>query len=215
MKIACVGYRPWALEIYDNLKREVGHNFLIIRSKVDFNKKTIIDFEPDIVLFYGWSWIIDPDLVDRYKCVMLHPSKLPKFRGGSPIQNQIASGVTDSAVTLFIMDEGIDTGNIIFQEDFSLSGHMDEIFERLVDVGTRGTLQFLNGNCVEKKQDSSHATYYKRRSPRQSELTIEELKTLTGKEIYDKIRMLEDPYPNAYIKTIDGKKIRIKLAELE
>ena len=47
---------------------------------------------------------------------MLHPSKLPLFAGGSPLQNQIIRNVKQSAVTLFIMNEKIDQGNIIAQK---------------------------------------------------------------------------------------------------
>ena len=41
------------------------------------------------MLFYGWSWKIEEEIYANYMSIMLHPSDLPKFRGGSPIQNQI------------------------------------------------------------------------------------------------------------------------------
>ena len=47
-----------------------------------------------------------------------------------------------------------------------------------------------------------------------SEITVEEISTKSGEYLYNKIRMLQDPYPNAFIKTSDGKKLKIKLAEL-
>jgi methionyl-tRNA formyltransferase len=97
----------------------------------------IKDFKPDIILYYGWSWIISQEMINNYKCIMLHPSPLPKFRGGSPIQNQIIQNIKESAVTLFLMDDGIDTGDIIAQEKLSLLGHLDEIFERISKIGTR------------------------------------------------------------------------------
>ena len=51
---------------------------------------------------------------------MLHPSPLPKYRGGSPIQNQIIRGVVDSMVTIFVMNDKIDAGDIIAQSPFLL-----------------------------------------------------------------------------------------------
>jgi len=48
------------------------------------------------------------ELIDEYDCYCIHPSDLPKYRGGSPIQNQIIDGVKDSAVTLFKMDYDLD-----------------------------------------------------------------------------------------------------------
>ena len=60
---------------------------------------------------------------------MLHPSPLPKYRGGSPIQNQIIDGKLHSAVTIFLMDNGIDTGPIAEQKYLSLEGTIEKIFQ--------------------------------------------------------------------------------------
>ena len=56
MRIACVGYRHWALEIYDQLASKTDHVFLIFRSKAQYKEEVLYDFKPDLVLFYGWSW---------------------------------------------------------------------------------------------------------------------------------------------------------------
>ena len=100
MKVACVGYRKWALNIYDKLAQTTDHIFLILRSKDQFNIEIIYDFKPDLILFYGWSWIVPSQLINKYTCIMLHPSPLPLYRGGSPIQNQIIEGKTKSMVTI-------------------------------------------------------------------------------------------------------------------
>lgn len=215
MRIACVGYRDWALKIYDEIVKHVNHTVLIIRSKEQYNEIAIKDFKPDIILYYGWSWIISKKMINNFKCIMLHPSPLPKYRGGSPIQNQIIRNVKESAVTLFLMDNGIDTGDIIAQEKVSFLGHLDEIFERISKIGTDLTLKIINEGYKLKKQNNSEATIFKRRKIEESLITIEEIKKFPGEYLYNKIRMLEDPYPNAYIETIDGKKLKIKKAELE
>ena len=94
MNIACISYRDWALKIYSKLESNISknHNFLIFRNKDEFDSKKLIDFQPDLILWYGWSWIVDNIFVDKYTSIMLHPSPLPKYRGGSPIQNQIING---------------------------------------------------------------------------------------------------------------------------
>ena len=63
--------------------------------------------------------------------------------------------------------------------------------------------------------DTFVAVMDKRRKPEDSEITISDLENLLGNQLFDKICCLEDPYPNAFIKTKDGKKLLIKLAELE
>ena len=215
MKIACVGYREWALKIYDEIAKRSSHAVLIFRTKDQYDEEVIKDFNPDLILYYGWSWIIKDEIIRTFKCVMLHPSPLPLYRGGSPIQNQIINGEDKSAVTLFLMDEGLDTGDIIDQEEISLTGHIGEIFDRITGVGIKLTLKMINEGYVLRKQESRNATIFKRRTPADSEITIEEIQTKTAKYIFNKIRMLGDPYPNAYLKTADGKKILIKSAEIE
>jgi methionyl-tRNA formyltransferase len=64
-------------------------------------------------------------------------------------------------------------------------------------------------------QDNSDATYCKRRTPSDSEITAEELASQSAEYLYNKIRMLAPPYPNAYILTVDGKKLMITSAHIE
>ena len=44
------------------------------------------------MLFYGWSWKVPSKITKKYKCIMLHPSKLPNFAGGNCL-NQIIRNV--------------------------------------------------------------------------------------------------------------------------
>jgi methionyl-tRNA formyltransferase len=215
MRIACVSYREWALNIYDNLAANTNHSYLIFRNQLQYNEDVLRDFKPDLVLFYGWSWIIENSLLDDFNCIMLHPSPLPKYRGGSPIQNQIISGELNSMVTIFKMNKELDAGDIYFQKEYSLSGTIKDIFGRITDIGIELTLRLIEENPIPFKQNHQDATLFKRRKPSESEITIEELKCKNGIYLYNKIRMLGDPYPNAYIKTHDGKKLYIKEVKLD
>jgi methionyl-tRNA formyltransferase len=215
MRIACVGYRQWAHNIYDSLMQEPEHVFLVIRSKDAYDEAALIDFKPDLILFYGWSWMVGKELLSHYTCLMLHPAPLPLYRGGSPIQNQIINGCIDSSVTIFIMTEEIDAGDIVGQRPLSLTGSLDDIFHRITETGIEMTRKLLKDGFVRVPQDHSKASYCKRRKPSDSEITTKELKTATGEYLYNKIRMLADPYPNAYIRTSDGKRLIIKSVELD
>ena len=105
-------YRDWALEIYNQVKSEIDCKLLDGRDEFpQFNKN-------DIIFFIGWSWIIDDHLIKSNKCICLHPSPLPKYRGGSPIQHQIINGESLSAVTFFEMTNELDAGDILYQEYF-------------------------------------------------------------------------------------------------
>lgn len=216
MKIACIGYRDWSLNIYSKLKKTFpNYDFLIQGSKEQYNEVAINEYSPDLILFYGWSNIVTKNIIEKYYCLMLHPSPLPYYRGGSPIQNQIIRGEVDSAVTIFRMDDGIDTGPIVKQQHLSLDGSLDEIFNRIEVIGFNLTREFLIEGINIKEQDHSLATYYPRLTPDRSEITLKELAESPSSYLRNKIRMLQDPYPNPYIKTCDGKKLVIKVISIE
>lgn len=214
MRIACVGYRDWAVNIYDRLAKTLDHVFLIFRTRVQYNEDVLKDFRADLILFYGWSWHVPQQILQQHKCLMLHPSPLPKYRGGSPIQNQIIAGEIHSKVSIFIMNNEIDAGDIVAQEDLSLEGSLSDIFTRIEDAGVRLTLGILRNGLDPVPQDHDKATYCKRRKPEDSEITMDELKRSSAEQLFNKIRMLADPYPNAFIRTIDGKRLVIKAAEI-
>jgi len=209
MNVAFLGYRGWVNKIAENLEIYAGCKFTILA-------------RADVVLYYGWSKMIPAKIYKNKLCLILHPSPLPKYRGGSPLQHQIMVGETKSAVTIFRATGKLDAGDIYFQEPFSLEGTLDEIFDRIIEIGTIGTIRVLNmiafskesrWDIVTKKQDENKAIYFKRRKPEESELTLKDFKTKTAKELYDFIRALNDPYPNAFIK-IKGKKLYLTGAHL-
>ena len=211
MKILCIGYREWVKRIYFRLNKNKNKNqkFYYHFEKKNLDKK-IKKISPDYILFYGWSWFIKKKIFSKYKCLMLHPSALPKFRGGSPLQNQIIRNVTNSAVTIFQINEIVDGGDILYQSKLSLKGSLADIFERIIDIGSTATTKILNSKKIKsKKQNHLKATYYKRREPKESEITLKEMKNSKPNYLYNKIRMLADPYPNAFIK-IKNKKLIIK-----
>ncbi len=214
MKIACVGYRDWALNIYDDLKKHKDHKFLIQSSEECYDEKDIYRFNPDLVLFYGWSKIINERILNDFTCLMLHPSDLPKFRGGSPLQNQIIRGIKKSKISIFKINSEVDAGDIVAKGELDLSGSIDSIFKQLHKVGYELTKNLLKNEITYHKQDDSKATYFPRRKPSESEITVEEILNESSEYLCNKIRMLQDPYPNAFLKTKDGKKILIKKIEI-
>lgn len=203
MKIACFGYREWAKQIFRNLA--------LIHKITDISRA-------DVVLYYGWSEIIPKEIYENKLCLILHPSPLPKYRGGSPIQNQVLMGETYSAVTILEVGKKLDAGDIYSQTPFSLEGTLDEIFAKIVKIGTKDTIKVLNQ--IAKKtirpipQDDARATNVKRRKPEDSELIVEHFQNATARELYDFIRVLADPYPNAFIVCKDGKKLYFTGAHL-
>ena len=214
-QILCITYRDWALKIYQMLNNALPHyDFHIVPNKESYSEEMIHRIKPNIILWYGWSWILPPNIVKEYNCVALHPSPLPKYRGGSPLQNQIINGETISAITLFKMEEGLDNGDVIKQLPLSLQGNIDDIFNRMTELGFAATCDFLEHGYNLTPQDASVATYCQRRYPSESEITMGALQNQSSIYLYNKIRMLTSPYPNAFIQDKDGKKLYITRAHI-
>ena len=92
----------------------------------------IKDLKPDLIIVASFGKIIPQEVLEipRLGAINIHPSKLPKFRGPSPIQSQILDGVTDSAISFILMDNKMDHGPLIFQEPYEIAP--DDTFESLL-----------------------------------------------------------------------------------
>jgi|TARA_B110000495_G_C23043752_1_gene628672 methionyl-tRNA formyltransferase len=202
-------YRDWALDLYKELKKTYK-KMIIIDNPKTLTFSYINKINPEYIFFPDWSWMIPSEIVNNFQCVCFHESNLPKFRGGSPIQNQIVRGIKKTKSTALLMNDKLDAGDIILQKELLLSGTVNEIFERMKRNDFEMIKKIIQGKYKQKKQ-TGKSSIYKRRKPEQSEL-----KTLnySNKFLYDFIRMLGEPYPNAFIK-INDKKMIFKSAKYD
>ena len=209
------GYRDWSRKLFQDVKDTIIEYFCVYVDDKESLDEMIDKHNPKYIFFIGWSWIVKKNIIENYQCICLHPSPLPKYRGGSPIQHQIINGEDESAVTLFLMDDGLDTGDIIYQKKFSLKGNLNDIYNRIVDIGGDGVIKILDEGFNQIKQNNNQSTYYKRRTPSMSEINTSDFSNFTAKELYDKIRALQSPYPNAFIRCKDGEKLFLLESKLE
>ena len=70
----------------------------------------------DLVVCAGFMQLLTPGFLDRFPAINVHPSLLPAFPGTAPIEEALAAGVRETGVTVHFVDEGVDTGAVIFQE---------------------------------------------------------------------------------------------------
>lgn len=214
------GYRDWAIEIIDYISCHSNVNAMMkITSNADFNDK-INHVEPssvDVIMFIGWSWLINEDVTSKFLCLGIHPSDLPEYRGGSPLQHQIINGVSKTKISLMTLSNvKIDAGDIWMKQDLSLNGSsMHEVFKNLKN----SSIVLLNNffdvfpKINPLSQDITTGSYFKRRKPEESRLKLEDFKDKSLKELYDFIRSLTDPYPNAYIEDEQGNRLVFKQIE--
>ena len=198
-------YRPFALNLYKKLSKKYDIHLIKTPKALSYTKMKKIN--PKFIFFPDWSWIVPEKIVENFKCVCFHESDLPKFRGGSPIQNQIIRKIKMTKTSAFLMNDVIDGGDILLKKNLSLEGSIDEIFKRMEENDYDMITKIISGKFKKSKQKGKPSVY-KRRLPSQSE--IKNLNS-SKESLYDFIRMLGDPYPNAYIK-IGKRKIIFKSA---
>lgn len=125
------------------------------------------EIAPDAIVVVAYGKILPKEILDipKYGCVNGHASLLPKYRGSAPIQQAIISGETVTGVTAQLMDEGIDTGDILktAQTEIGAEETAEELFDRLSGLTAEllvNTLADLEkGNITPIKQDEEKASY--------------------------------------------------------
>lgn len=80
--------------------------------------------DADVMVVVAYGLILPQAVLDipKYGCINLHPSLLPRWRGAAPIQRTIEAGDQETAITIMQMDKGMDTGAVLLQEKFALTG---------------------------------------------------------------------------------------------
>lgn len=189
---------------------EVGHAFDINTQYVENNQqlgKIIATKNPDLIIALGWFTILPEEIFNAptHGTILLHPSKLPKYRGGAPITWQIINGEKTAGITLFYLDKGIDNGDIIDQTetDIDLCDDVFSLSRKLYKLGgdliENNILKILNGTSNRTRQNHDCATTFKMRSPKDGKLTNDK----TVYEAYNFIRAQTRPYPGAFIEYQD------------
>ena len=168
--------------------------FTPYKIKDDYQK--IIDVNPDIIITCAYGQIIPKILLDlpKHKCINVHASLLPKYRGGAPIHASIINGDNTTGITIMYMAEGMDDGNIIKQETVPIleNDNILTLSDKLSNLGAKLLIEtlpsILNNTCENIKQDIDKVTYayiIKRKDE------ILDFNT-TYKNIYNKVRALYD-----------------------
>ena len=134
------------------------------------------NIQPDINVVVAYGQIIPPSLIyfPRYNSVNVHFSLLPKYRGASPVQWAILSGEEKTGVTIFELNEKMDEGDILTQEEVEIGSRETarELEDRLARVGARILIRTLADIDRIKKypQDHSQASFAPRLKKEQGKI---------------------------------------------
>jgi len=125
---------------------------------------------PDLIILCAYGQIIPKEILDipKYGALNIHPSLLPKYRGASPIHAAILNGDEISGITIMLMDEKMDHGDIISNFKFQISKpkiSYKELENQLIDVAADLLIKTLpdwvEGKIKPKPQDHSKASFCK------------------------------------------------------
>jgi methionyl-tRNA formyltransferase len=174
-------------------------------------KKTLKENEIDYLFIIGWSQIADNELIriPKHGTFGIHPTMLPEGRGRAAIPWTIIKGLKQTGVTLFQLDEGVDTGPIVKQlvipvekqeTATTLYEKVNKAHEELIG---KVYLHMQSGKIELKTQDNSKATEWEGRTPADGEI----FPYMTVEEADQLIRATTHPYPGAFVHTPEGKKI--------
>lgn len=173
--------------------------------------KTLRAYNPDVMVVVAFGQIIPLSILKmpKFGCVNIHGSLLPKYRGAAPIQWAVLDGEKETGITTILMDEGIDTGDILLKKTIKID--MDEtsgsLFDKLMALGAETILETLDelekGSLTPIKQGESPTAYAKMLTKAMGLIDF----TRPAKELDCFVRGM-DPWPSAYTR-LSGKTLKL------
>ena len=166
------------------------------------------EHEIDWLFIIGWSQIAGKEVLaaPRQGIIGMHPTLLPLGRGRAAIPWAILKGLKETGVTMFKMDEGVDTGDIIAQgriplhEGITATELYELVDEMHVSLMSSCWRELAEGTVTLRHQDESKATIWPGRKPEDGEITSQ----MTMEEADRMVRAVTHPYPGAFWRGAEG-----------
>lgn len=185
----------WNIEPFRRLAPHLPGEWTLITEPASLTPAVLERLAPRYVFFPHWSSRVPDGIIEAHECVCFHMADLPYGRGGTPLQNLIASGHRFTRMSALRMVHELDAGPVYMKRTFSLEGSAEEIYRRA------GLLAFdMMGEIAEAEPrpvpQQGEVTVFRRRRPEESRLP----EGGTCEAMYDHIRMLDAPgYPHAFL----------------
>lgn len=181
-----------------------------IKNNEDF-RAHLTELHPDAIIVVGYGRIIPQWMIDlpRLGNINLHASLLPKYRGAAPIQWAIANGENVTGVTTMRIDAGLDTGDILLQqnETITLQDTAQTLAPRLAAIGAKLMVETLEGlqagTIHSRKQEHRETTLAPILTKEDGRIDF----SRTAQQIFNRMRGFQ-PWPGAFT-TFRGKNLNI------
>ena len=180
-----------------------------IRNNAEFRAR-LEAIAPDAIVVVAYGRIIPPWMLalPRLGCINLHASLLPKYRGAAPIQWAVAMGETVTGNTTMLLEEGLDTGPILFQQKVEIAAEQtaSDLFDVLAREGAPLMVETLaglaDGSLRPRQQDNARATLAPLLEREDGRM---DFVARTATELKNRWRGFQ-PWPGAFT-MLDGKKL--------
>jgi methionyl-tRNA formyltransferase len=145
---------------------------------------------PDYIIVAAFGQILPKNILAIAPCINLHASILPQYRGASPVQQSLLNGDEKSGVTSMLMEEGLDTGDIleivefVIPQDMRLHALMQQLTENACELTLNTVRNFKN--IIPEKQNEVEATLCKKIKKADGEIDFND-----AVSIYNKYRAFE------------------------
>ncbi len=190
----------------------------VMRGKPKAAHEFIARAKPDLLWITDYRYLLEKSILDLAPlgAVNLHPSLLPKYRGRAPINWALLRGENRLGLTAHFVDEGMDTGDLIAQLEYTITDDQDvgdclRILYPLYGQLTREVLGYFRAGRVPTiPQNHAEATEYPRRRPEDGFIDW----SRSAHEVRNLVRAVAAPYPGAFT-TFQGSKVVLWKARTE
>ena len=166
------------------------------------NVAGVARLRPDLILVVGWTRLLGPELLrlPPLGAVGFHASLLPRYRGRAPVNWALINGERETGNTMFFLDEGVDTGDVIDQRRIPVLDEDDcatlyrKVADSAVDMLLRHLPALKAGTAPRAAQDHRQATVMPRRRPEDGLIDW----THDARSLFNWVRALTHPYPGAF-----------------
>ena len=169
------------------------------------------ELAPDVIVVVAFGQILSRQVLDipRLGCVNVHASLLPKYRGAAPIQWAILDGETCTGVTTMLMDEGIDTGDMLEKLEVPIApdetgGSLHDKLSRAGAELIRSTLRRLEAGTLVPEPQTEEGTCYARMLTK----TMGDIDWNMDAAAIERLIRGLNPWPSAYTH-LDGRTLKI------
>ena len=158
-------------------------------------------FKPDVIVVAAFGQILPQSVLDipKYKCINIHPSLLPKYRGASPVAAAILTGDEFAGVSIMLMDAGLDTGPVLSQAQVAISSQdtTGSLTDKLSLISAQLLLEVLprwaGGELTPRAQGEAGTVYTAMLTKPEGEIDWR----LPAVEIWRRVRAFQ-PWPGCY-----------------